>query len=196
MIFVDHSNLFRTLLHRPESRGVATENLLTDAHYREIQKRLCRGCAPSTHRLNGKAAWTFVYIPDQGGIRDPYREDLIRQVRRIDGVFQRGGLVDWDSPTTCRARVRSSKHGGWRDCDYQSKIMVEKMIDVGMATDMVRFACKNLYDLAFVVSQDRDFIPAIRAVQEEGKKVIHAFIRRSALSKTCGQFCDIAPLFR
>jgi len=83
-------------------------------------------------------------------------------------------------------------------CGSTQKAIVEKMIDVSLATDMVRFACKGKYDLAFLVTQDRDFIPAIMAVKSEGKMVAHAFLERTAITSYCTKdtFIDISSIFR
>lgn len=43
--------------------------------------------------------------------------------------------------------------------------------DIHLAVDMVRLAYNNAYDTAILVSSDGDFVPAINAVQDIGKKV-------------------------
>ncbi len=43
--------------------------------------------------------------------------------------------------------------------------------DIHLAVDMVRLAYNNAYDTAVLVSSDGDFVPAIHAVQDIGKKV-------------------------
>jgi len=43
--------------------------------------------------------------------------------------------------------------------------------DIHLAVDLVKFAYKNEYDTAILVSSDGDFVPAIKAVQEIGKKI-------------------------
>lgn len=47
----------------------------------------------------------------------------------------------------------------------------QKEGDVAMACEMVVHALRDHYDVAIVVSGDRDFIPAIQQVQSAGKKV-------------------------
>lgn len=49
--------------------------------------------------------------------------------------------------------------------------MVEKGVDVMMATDMVAGAFRDCFDTAVVVSGDGDFFPAIQAVKDLGKHV-------------------------
>ena len=61
--------------------------------------------------------------------------------------------------------------------------------DVYLATDLIKGAYENLYDVAIIVSGDADFIPAIKLVQKNGKKVINAFFPKSSsyLLRNC---CD------
>lgn len=60
--------------------------------------------------------------------------------------------------------------------------------DVFLATDLIKGAYENLYDVAIVISGDADFIPAINLVRKKGKKVINAFFPKSSsylLRKCC-----------
>ena len=61
--------------------------------------------------------------------------------------------------------------------------------DVYLATDLIKGAYENLYDVAIIISGDADFIPAIKLVQKNGKKVINAFFPKSSsyLLRNC---CD------
>lgn len=43
--------------------------------------------------------------------------------------------------------------------------------DIHIAVDMVKLAYNNAYDTAVLISTDGDFVPAINAVKEKGKKV-------------------------
>ncbi|MFA5125804.1 MAG: NYN domain-containing protein [archaeon] len=45
--------------------------------------------------------------------------------------------------------------------------------DIHIAVDMVKLAYNNAYDVAILVSTDGDFVPAIEAVKERGKKVMN-----------------------
>ncbi len=49
--------------------------------------------------------------------------------------------------------------------------MVEKGVDVMLATDLVVRAYQDQYDTAIIVSGDGDFYPAIQAVKDSGKQV-------------------------
>ena len=49
----------------------------------------------------------------------------------------------------------------------------EKGLDVRMATDMISLAWVDNYDIAVLVSSDRDFIPVAAFLETRGIKVIH-----------------------
>ena len=58
--------------------------------------------------------------------------------------------------------------GIWKQ---RGDIMVEKGVDVMLATDLITHAYKDHYDTAIVVSGDADFYPALQAVKDVGKHV-------------------------
>jgi len=62
-----------------------------------------------------------------------------------------------------------------RTVDYQIK-----GDDVYLATDLIKGAYEDLYDVAIIVSGDEDFIPAIKLAQKNKKKVINAFFPKSS----------------
>lgn len=47
----------------------------------------------------------------------------------------------------------------------------QKEVDVALATEMIMHAVRDNYDVVILISGDRDYIPAISAVQSLGKKV-------------------------
>jgi uncharacterized LabA/DUF88 family protein len=73
----------------------------------------------------------------------------------------------------------------------------QKEVDVALATEMIMHAVKDHYDVAILISGDRDFIPAISAVQSLGKKVEVASFASStsrAVKNICDRYIDVAPL--
>ena len=60
------------------------------------------------------------------------------------------------------------KLGIWKQ---RGGTMVEKGVDVMLATDLVTRAYRDHYDTAIVVSGDADFYPALQAVKDAGKQV-------------------------
>lgn len=59
-------------------------------------------------------------------------------------------------------------------CDADMRRTREKSVDVRMATDMIRLAWAANYDIAVLVSSDRDFVPVAEFLETRGIKVIHA----------------------
>lgn len=73
----------------------------------------------------------------------------------------------------------------------------EKGIDTRIATDLVSLAWSNGYDIAVIVSSDRDFVPVADFLQSKGIKVIHAAFppAGSQLSQRCwGNFNVISVM--
>ena len=54
---------------------------------------------------------------------------------------------------------------------YDEGNIREKGVDVKLATDLISNAINNKYDMAILVSNDSDFVPAIKEVQKIGKQV-------------------------
>ena len=75
----------------------------------------------------------------------------------------------------------------------------QKEVDVAMACEMVVHAMKNNYDVAIVVSGDRDFIPAIQHVQAAGKRVEVAAFRdtignREAIRRFADEYYELGEM--
>lgn len=71
-----------------------------------------------------------------------------------------------------------------------SQYHVEKETDVKLTVDMVTGAYKNLYDTAMLITGDTDFVPAVLAVREAGKRVIWCHFRGQGHSDELRQVCD------
>lgn len=59
-------------------------------------------------------------------------------------------------------------------CKSDMRGTEEKGVDTRIATEMISQAWEDAYDVAVVVSADRDFAPVIEFIQTKGKNVIHA----------------------
>ncbi len=81
----------------------------------------------------------------------------------------------------CTLRKVKNKEGNF---DF-----VLKGDDIHLAVDLVDKANKNEYDTAILVSGDEDFVPAIKIVQREGKKVENVYFSESS-SNTLRVICD------
>ena len=75
------------------------------------------------------------------------------------------------------------KLGIWKE---QNGSIVEKGVDVMLATDLVLHAVKNNFDTAIIVSGDGDFFPAIETVKKEGK-IVEVAAFESNISKEASE---------
>ena len=89
-------------------------------------------------------------------------------------------------------------------CQYTSggiPIAPEKMLDTHIATDLIGDATFDAYDIALLVTEDSDFVPAVEFVQEmRSKQVVHVGfgVHSNELRGACRHRIDLAKgdLFR
>lgn len=64
---------------------------------------------------------------------------------------------------------------------------IEKGVDSAIITDLFSLSWEKAYDIAVLLSNDADFIPAVEKIQEKGFKVVNATWKNMGidLSKTC-----------
>lgn len=75
-----------------------------------------------------------------------------------------------------------------------TSFMVEKAVDVMLAVDLVRLAVRDKYDVAYILSADGDYTPAVEAAKEVGKKVFAASINPGAeLAKVVYRSIPLKP---
>ncbi len=77
----------------------------------------------------------------------------------------------------------------------------EKGVDTRIVADMISLAWADAYDVAVLVSADRDFVPVAEFLQTKGIKVIHGGFppKGSHLSQKCWANLNVTslmPLFK
>ena len=72
----------------------------------------------------------------------------------------------------------------------------EKGVDTRIIADMISLAWANAYDIAVLVSADRDFVPVAEFLQTKGFKVIHGAFppKGNFLSQKCWASMDVRKL--
>jgi hypothetical protein len=80
-------------------------------------------------------------------------------------------------------------------CGRSMKGTVEKGVDTALVTDMIRLAWEDAYDLAVLISSDRDFIPAVEFLNQKGRRVINAYFppRGAELAAKCWGNVHLVP---
>lgn len=97
-------------------------------------------------------------------------------------------------PVYCREC--SAEHHTCPQCGAEFGRAAEKTIDARIVTDLVGLAWEGAYDVAILVSADKDFIPAVEHVQAKNFKVINATWRQrgNELAKVCWASFELDPL--
>lgn len=82
----------------------------------------------------------------------------------------------------CHTAVETCPH-----CSNDLRGTEEKGVDTRMATDLISLAWSDGYDVAVIVSADRDFVPVADFLQSKGIKTVHAAFPPygSQLSQRC-----------
>ena len=90
--------------------------------------------------------------------------------RRFDGwrVFQEGIEKHCDF-------VEFRREGSIRYDLFRQRLGIEKSVDVKLATDLLEL--RQIYDIAIIVSGDADYVPAVKAVKDSGKRVVNVTFR-------------------
>lgn len=81
-------------------------------------------------------------------------------------------------------------------CGTDMRGTEEKGVDTRIVTDMMSHAWADGYDVALLISADRDFVPVAEELQKRGIKVIHGRFgtKGMELSKKCWGNIEIASL--
>lgn len=74
----------------------------------------------------------------------------------------------------CPSCYREIEYCPRKECGKKIIATVEKGVDTLIATDMIRLAWENAYDLAVLATSDSDLVPAVEFLNLKGRKVIQA----------------------
>lgn len=145
MVFIDYQNILRSLREAGEGTRMDLFRL--------------------TQILVGSRDLVGAYVFDakKPGVGE-YDHNVMMQNRLRDQGFRvvvRESIVK-DGETD----RQESGHGGDR-----SRREKQKEVDVSMACEMLEHALMDHYDVAIVISGDRDFVPVMQKVQSAGKRV-------------------------
>lgn len=82
------------------------------------------------------------------------------------------------------------------ECGGDLRGTEEKGVDTRIVADMISLAWANAYDIAVLLSSDRDFVPVAEFLQTKGIRVIHGAFppNGSHLSQKCWASIDVSSL--
>lgn len=111
----------------------------------------------------------------------------------MNGEAQYGFHTWLKMETRMEVIVRGTKSKWCNECGHE--IVVEKGIDVGMATDAIKFAHRNTYDRLIIANGDGDMVDAIKYIRDDLAKqvvIIGSEACTSAdLMLNCDEFVDL-----
>ncbi len=106
---------------------------------------------------------------------------MIQRQRKRSGPFCPSCYQEMSTCPSCRSDMRGTE---------------EKGVDTRIATDMIKFAWVNNYDVAVLLSSDRDFVPVVEFLSTRGIRTIHGAFppQGSILTQTCWGNIRLGPL--
>jgi uncharacterized LabA/DUF88 family protein len=103
---------------------------------------------------------------------DRWREE--NEAHRVELTRTIQGEIGYQIVPIFRRTPREDQLGSSNFTSGGIPIAPEKMLDTQLATDLIGDATFDVYDIALLVSEDSDFVPAVDFVQEmRAKQVIH-----------------------
>lgn len=111
---------------------------------------------PKTSESRGFNKWATTWLDRQPGISVVCLERKPKALPRCP---------------SCHRQIKFCPH---QECGQRIVATIEKGVDTHIATDMIRLAWENAYDLAVLVTSDSDLVPAAKFLNLKGRKVIQA----------------------
>jgi len=140
---------------------------------------------------------------DYGGchIYASYNDDqkfynwMMTVINRQPGIIAQCSKRSTKSLPRCTKCHRHITHCPHKGCEAPITATTEKGVDTGIVTDMISLAWQDAYDVAVLASLDADIIPAVKFVQQKGKRVIQAGFppKGTALATECWASFDVFP---
>ena len=174
LLFIDGSNFY----HHARDIGISTGNL----DYRILAHKLILD-----RQLVGIRYYVGKISGDLSRIRSQEKFlDRIRSqgVEIFLGRIERRMLDPDDNPLIQRLKsLIAANRTDLNDsilnalnalCETRQPQYTEKRVDVSIAVDMVAMAHRDQYDVAYLLSADGDFVPAVEVVKAADKKVFAA----------------------
>lgn len=104
------------------------------------------------------------------------RQRLLEHRSRMESRF-RGWTTIQDGIAAREEAIEFRRAGAITYDLFTGEFGTEKAADVKRATDLLEL--RPIYDVAIIVSGDQDYVPAVQAIKDSGKRVINVcFLRR------------------
>lgn len=128
--------------------------------YGKLARKLCSG-------NNFIRAYYYHCLPYQS---NPATPDEISRFSRASAFYDRLKGLD-------RFQIRMGKLAKRGYYATGTPILIQKRVDVFLATDLVKFSAQRVMDHAVLLTADSDYVPAILAAKEFGPVITLAFLK-------------------
>lgn len=194
-VFVDYWNLQITLNAR-ESEITGQEDTRFKVDWRDFPGWVAGKAAEvvGVTQFSYEGAIIYVSYNPKTEVDRPFRNWLMNWLDRQAGI-----QVDIRERQPKAAPRCQSCHRPIEicpNCGVPIAGTVEKGVDTAIVTDMIRLAWEDAYEVAVVVSSDRDLVPAVEFLDAKGRKVIQAGFPPSGvdLATACWASFDLFAL--
>lgn len=138
---------------------------------------------PSTlvERVDPKGSYVGTHVFASIDPNSEADRGLSRFLHAMDGFPGYSVLVEERrpaSPVKCTNRECRATITDCPKCNQRLRRTVEKGIDAALLTALIRSAFDGTFDQAVLVTEDKDFVPAVQFIQERWtKQIVHAHFR-------------------
>lgn len=193
-IFVDYWN-FQLTLNEREGHATGQDDVRFKVDWRGLPIWLAQKAAEVTKIGNYSFEGAIIYAshnPNSSEGRN-FNNWATSWLNRQPGIQVQCHARQPRNPPhcpTCHRSIASCPHHG---CGAQLAGTIEKGVDTAIATDMIRLAWEDAYDIAVLTSSDADLVPAVHFLDQKGRKIIQAGFPPSGvqLATSCWASFDI-----
>jgi len=171
-VFVDYWN-FQLSLNDREAQLRGLDDYRFKVNWKGLgpwlAQKACTVAGVANHSFDGVIIYTSYDPAQEGGA---FRHWVTTWLDRQPGVNvqarERRPRAHLKCPA-CHQRMTDCPH-----CKKPIKSTVEKGVDTLIATDMIRLAWEDAYDLGVLATSDSDLVPAVEFLNLKGLRIIQA----------------------
>ena len=174
-VFVDYWNLQLTLNER-ESDETHQDDVRFEIDWRGLPAWLARKAAEITNINNYVFDGAIIHASydqntSEGRKFNQWATGWLNRQPRIQLVCH---LRQPRNPPKCTVCHRPINNCPRQECGARIAGTIEKGVDTAIATDTIRLAWEDAYDIGVLASSDADLVPAVHFLDQKGKKVVQA----------------------
>ena len=188
-LFVDLPNFYSELLRSNiEERGFLKDYFL---NWLDLDILAAKLTEEKTKSFSG--IWVFYsggrIGPSSERIKGDSLKDCISRINALEGVTARDVNIPGEQREPVPYKCKKCKHEG------MSESISEKGIDASLTVHL--YDTMDSWDVAYLLSGDADFVPAVASLRRRGKIVIGAGFSSasSALVRECYNYIDLCGAF-